>query len=168
VSCWGTGELKQYDVSDPHNPKETGSVRLGGIVDRAPHPAAPEMKLAGAPQMVELSRDGRRVYFTNSLYASWEPRTRITTRSPSSLSGAAPSADGWRWLMHREGDALREAGWHVEHNRHDGHPVHGWTAEGPDEKYSYIQRSRCCPAVRRLEARGIGTICASLSYPSDY
>jgi selenium-binding protein 1 len=23
VSCWGTGELKQYDVSDPHNPKET-------------------------------------------------------------------------------------------------------------------------------------------------
>jgi methanethiol oxidase len=41
VSCWGTGELKQYDVSDPHNPKETGSVRLGGIVDRAPHPPSP-------------------------------------------------------------------------------------------------------------------------------
>ena len=32
VSCWGTGELKRYDVSDPHNPRETGSVRLGGIV----------------------------------------------------------------------------------------------------------------------------------------
>jgi selenium-binding protein 1 len=28
VSCWGTGELKQYDVSDPHNPREAGSVRL--------------------------------------------------------------------------------------------------------------------------------------------
>src|SRR6266545_4218213 len=25
VSCWGTGELKQYDVSDPFNPRETGS-----------------------------------------------------------------------------------------------------------------------------------------------
>src|SRR5918992_1584400 len=72
VSCWGTGELKQYDVSDPHDPKETGSVRLGGIVRRTPHPAAPELRLAGAPQMVEVSRDGRRVYFTNSLYASWD------------------------------------------------------------------------------------------------
>ncbi len=72
VSCWGTGELKQYDVTDPHNPREAGSVRLGGIVDRTPHPAAPELRLAGAPQMVEVSRDGRRVYFTNSLYASWD------------------------------------------------------------------------------------------------
>ncbi|MGH9675414.1 MAG: selenium-binding protein SBP56-related protein, partial [Bryobacteraceae bacterium] len=26
----------------------------------------------GGPQMVELSRDGRRVYFTNSLYAAWD------------------------------------------------------------------------------------------------
>ena len=32
VSCWGTGELRQYDVSDPFNPVQTGSVRLGGIV----------------------------------------------------------------------------------------------------------------------------------------
>ena len=72
VSCWGTGELKQYDVSDPHNPREAGSVRMGGIVGRTPHPAAPDQPLAGAPQMVEISRDGRRVYFTNSLYASWD------------------------------------------------------------------------------------------------
>ena len=72
VSCWGTGELKQYDVSDPHNPRETGSVRMGGIVDRTPHPAAPEQPVAGGPQMVEISRDGRRVYFTNSLYATWD------------------------------------------------------------------------------------------------
>ncbi len=72
VSCWGTGELKQYDVSDPHNPKEAGSIRLGGIVGRTPHPAAPELALAGGPQMVEISRDGKRVYFTNSLYATWD------------------------------------------------------------------------------------------------
>ena len=70
MSCWGTGELKQYDVSDPHNPKETGSVRLGGIVSRTPRPAAPELSPGGAPQMVEVSRDGRRVYATNSLYAT--------------------------------------------------------------------------------------------------
>jgi methanethiol oxidase len=72
VSCWGTGELKQYDVSDPFNPRETGSVRLGGIVRRQPHPAAPDMRLRGGPQMVEVSRDGRRVYVTNSLYAAWD------------------------------------------------------------------------------------------------
>lgn len=72
VSCWGTGELKQYNVSDPRQPRETGSVRLGGITRREPHPAAPSLPLAGAPQMVEISRDGRRVYVTNSLYAAWD------------------------------------------------------------------------------------------------
>jgi selenium-binding protein 1 len=72
VSCWGTGDLKQYDVSDPAHPIEVGSVRLGGIVDRKPHPARPDLPLAGGPQMVEVSRDGRRVYFTNSLYGSWD------------------------------------------------------------------------------------------------
>jgi selenium-binding protein 1 len=71
VSCWGTGELKQYDVSDPANPHETGSVRLGGIVRQAKHPAS-EQPLNGGPQMVEVSRDGRRVYFTNSLYRTWD------------------------------------------------------------------------------------------------
>jgi methanethiol oxidase len=72
VSCWGTGELKQYDVSDPWHPRETASVRLGGIVRRQPHPAFPDQPLGGGPQMVEISRDGRRVYVTNSLYASWD------------------------------------------------------------------------------------------------
>jgi methanethiol oxidase len=72
VSCWGTGELKQYDVSDIFNPRETGSVRLGGIVGRQPHPAAPDLPLGGGPQMVEVSRDGRRVYVSNSLYAAWD------------------------------------------------------------------------------------------------
>ncbi len=32
VSCWGIGELKQFDVSDPAHPREVGSVRLGGVV----------------------------------------------------------------------------------------------------------------------------------------
>jgi selenium-binding protein 1 len=72
VSCWGTGELKQFDVSDPFHPVETGSIRLGGVVGRVAHPAAPGEALAGGPQMVEVSRDGRRVYVTNSLYGSWD------------------------------------------------------------------------------------------------
>lgn len=72
VSCWGTGEFQQYDVSDPFHPRLTGSVHLGGIVRRASHPSRPNVPLNGGPQMVELSRDGRRVYFTNSLYAPWD------------------------------------------------------------------------------------------------
>ncbi len=49
VSCWGTGELKRYDVADP-----------------------PDQQLSGGPQMVEVSRDSKRVYFTNSLYGAWD------------------------------------------------------------------------------------------------
>jgi methanethiol oxidase len=71
VSCWGTGELRQYDISDPFNPRPTGSVHLGGIVRRAAHPKTGQ-PLTGGPQMVELSRDGRRLYFSNSLYAAWD------------------------------------------------------------------------------------------------
>jgi methanethiol oxidase len=72
ASCWGTGEMRQYDVSDPFHPKLIGSVHVGGIVRRASHPARPGEPLNGGPQMVEISRDGRRVYFTNSLYAAWD------------------------------------------------------------------------------------------------
>ncbi len=72
VSCWGTGELRQYDVSDPFNPRQTGSVRLGGIARRTAHPSRPGTALNGGPQMVEISRDGRRIYFTNSLYSPWD------------------------------------------------------------------------------------------------
>jgi selenium-binding protein 1 len=72
VSCWGTGELRQYNVTDPCNPVLTGSVKLGGIARRQPHPNRPGAALNGGPQMVELSRDGRRVYVTNSLYRAWD------------------------------------------------------------------------------------------------
>jgi selenium-binding protein 1 len=72
VSCWGTGELRQYDVSDPFNPRLTATTQIGGIVRRAAHPAKSSKRLNGGPQMVELSRDGRRVYLTNGLYSPWD------------------------------------------------------------------------------------------------
>ncbi|MGG1946349.1 selenium-binding family protein [Trinickia sp. NRRL B-1857] len=70
VACWGTGEMRRYDVSDPHHPELVGSVRVGGIAERTPHPRSGNQPLNGGPQMVEVSRDGRRVYFTNSLYGA--------------------------------------------------------------------------------------------------
>lgn len=72
VSCWGLGEFIQYDVTDPFHPKKVGSLKLGGIVGRAAHPSKPGHPLNGGPQMVEISRDGRRIYFTNSLYTPWD------------------------------------------------------------------------------------------------
>jgi selenium-binding protein 1 len=70
VSCWGTGELKRFDVTNPRAPRETASVKLGGIVDKTAHPASGPLN--GGPQMVEISRDGKRVYATNSLYDAWD------------------------------------------------------------------------------------------------
>jgi selenium-binding protein 1 len=72
VSCWGSGEFIQYDVSDPFQPKKVSSINLGGIVNRAAHPAAPGEALNGGPQMVEISRDGKRLYFSNALYTPWD------------------------------------------------------------------------------------------------
>jgi len=70
VACWGTGEMRQYDVSDPMKPVLTGTVEIGGIVARKKHPNG---KAFGyGPQMVEISRDGKRVYWTNSLYSTWD------------------------------------------------------------------------------------------------
>src|SRR5438093_975496 len=37
---------------------------------RTPHPSG--KVYAGGPQMVEISRDGKRVYWTNSLYSTWD------------------------------------------------------------------------------------------------
>jgi len=72
VSCWGTGELRQYDVRNPFEPKLTGTLRIGGITLRTAHPKDPDRPLNGGPQMVEISRDGRRVYLTNALYTPWD------------------------------------------------------------------------------------------------
>jgi selenium-binding protein 1 len=87
VSCWGTGEMRQYDVSDPFDPIHTGSIHLGGMVRRTGHPAS-EGPLNGAPQMVEVSRDGRRVYFSNSLYSSWDEQFY-----PDGIKGWVAKAD---------------------------------------------------------------------------
>ena len=72
-SCWGTGDLRQYDVSDPFNPRHTGSVRTAESSAATPS-RRQERPLNGGPQMVEISRDGKRIYFTNSLYDAMDPQ----------------------------------------------------------------------------------------------
>jgi selenium-binding protein 1 len=62
--------MRQYDVSDPRKPKLAGSVHIGGIARRTPHPNG--KPFGGGPQMVEISRDSKRVYWTNSLYSTWD------------------------------------------------------------------------------------------------
>jgi selenium-binding protein 1 len=70
VACFGLGEMHQYDVTDPMNPVLAGKVELGGIAKGKKHPNGKDVVYG--PQMVEISRDGKRVYWTNSLYSTWD------------------------------------------------------------------------------------------------
>ena len=90
VSCWGTGELRRYDVSVPDRPKLTSVLQLGGIARRSPFPKERSVALNGGPQMVEISRDGKRVYFTNSLYTSWDEQIY-----PDGIRTWFVKADAW-------------------------------------------------------------------------
>jgi selenium-binding protein 1 len=47
-----------------------GKVELGGIAKETKHPNGKDFVYG--PQMVEVSRDGKRVYWTNSLYSTWD------------------------------------------------------------------------------------------------
>ena len=68
-SNWLHGDLRQYDISDPANPKLTGQLWLGGVLGK---PSDARRELNGGPQMLQLSLDGRRLYVTNSLYSTWD------------------------------------------------------------------------------------------------
>jgi selenium-binding protein 1 len=123
VSCWGTGELKRYDVSDPFTPRETGSVHLGGIVRRAPHPASGE--LTGGPQMVEMSRDGKRVYLTNSLYAAWDRQFY-----PKGI-------DGWMVKLDCNGDLQVDPEFYVEFSGERPHQVRLAGGDASSDSYCF-------------------------------
>jgi methanethiol oxidase len=69
LANWLHGDVRQYDVSDPADPKLTGQVWLGGVIGR---PTDARHELNGGPNMLQLSFDGRRLYVTNSLYSTWD------------------------------------------------------------------------------------------------
>ena len=70
VACWGNGKMHQYDLSDPIKPQLADKVEIGGIVAKNKHLIGKEFGCG--PQMVEISRDSKRVYWTNSLYSTWD------------------------------------------------------------------------------------------------
>lgn len=87
LSNWLHGDVRQYDISDPKNPKLTGQVFLGGmilndskvkVVEDQELSAPPEpvyvknRRLYGSPQMLQLSLDGKRLYVTSSLFSPWD------------------------------------------------------------------------------------------------
>jgi methanethiol oxidase len=127
VSCWGTGEMRQYDVSDPFNPKLTGSVRIGGIVRQMAHPSKPGKKLNGGPQMVEISRDGRRVYFTNSLYASWDAQFY-----PAGIAGWMAKLD-----VAPDGGCQLDPKFFLEFDRLRPHQVHLEGGDASSDSYCF-------------------------------
>jgi selenium-binding protein 1 len=69
-SNWLHGDIRQYDISNPSDPKLTGQVWLGGLLGKSEESKG--KKLAGGPQMLQLSLDGKRLYVTNSLFSSWD------------------------------------------------------------------------------------------------
>lgn len=70
------------------NPEQKGSVRLGGISNRAPPPAMLDKPLAGGLQTVEFSHGGKRVHCTNSLYG-----VRMTGSIPMASAPGYPKRD---------------------------------------------------------------------------
>jgi selenium-binding protein 1 len=70
LSNWLHGDIRQYDLSDPAQPKLTGQVWCGGVLGKGE--TVKGNKLQGGPQMLQLSLDGKRLYVTNSLLSSWD------------------------------------------------------------------------------------------------
>lgn len=84
---WLHGDLRQYDITDTKNPKLVGQVFVGGSITKdgsvkviedselseQPDPCYVKgTRVEGGPQMLQLSLDGKRLYFTTSLYSVWD------------------------------------------------------------------------------------------------
>merc|ERR1711971_1280098 len=88
-SNWVHGDIRQYDITDTRNPKLTGQVFFGGSIVKEGSVKVTEdqelsvqpqtrfakngtKKIEGAPQMIQLSLDGKRLYVTTSLFSPWD------------------------------------------------------------------------------------------------
>ncbi|PCR91115.1 selenium-binding protein SBP56-related protein [Natrinema ejinorense] len=67
---WLHGEVRMYDISDPSNPRLTDTISVGGLFGDVSE--VKERPINAGPQMLQLSLDGERLYFTTSLYSTWD------------------------------------------------------------------------------------------------
>ncbi|MHC4168384.1 MAG: selenium-binding family protein [Planctomycetota bacterium] len=70
LANWLHGDIRQYDVTNPSRPKLTGQVWVRGLLGKGG--TIKGRKPTGGPQMIQLSLDGKRLYFTSSLYSTWD------------------------------------------------------------------------------------------------
>ncbi len=94
VSNWLHGEVRMYDVSDPANPRLADALSLGGLFgDRR---EVDGHELIAGPQMLQLSLDGERLYFTTSLFSSWDDQffPGEATRGSAMLKAAVDPRKG--------------------------------------------------------------------------
>ncbi|XP_077157703.1 methanethiol oxidase-like [Paroedura picta] len=81
------GDIRQYDITDPHCPKMIGQVFVGGSIEKGgvvtvledqelhcqPDPLIIQgRRVYGGPQKLQLSLDGRRLYVNYGLYTPWD------------------------------------------------------------------------------------------------
>jgi len=82
-SNWIHGDIRQYNIEDPHNPVLTGQLWIAGSIKKGgsvitPGKEQPDplyvkgTEIRGGPQMLQLSLDGTRLYVTTSLFSPWD------------------------------------------------------------------------------------------------
>ncbi|XP_077176112.1 methanethiol oxidase-like [Paroedura picta] len=87
VSSFTHGDVRQYDISNPHCPRLVGQIFVGGSIEKGgvvkvledqeldcqPDPFIIQgRKVYGGPFMLQLSLDGKRLYVTNGVYTPWD------------------------------------------------------------------------------------------------
>jgi selenium-binding protein 1 len=70
VSNWLHGDVRMYDISDPANPRLTDQLWAGGYFGDRQEVGG--KSITGGPQMLQLSLDGERLYWTTSLFSTWD------------------------------------------------------------------------------------------------
>ena len=96
------------------------------MVNRSPHPAAGSVN--GGPQMVEVSRDGRRVYLTNSLYKAWDEQFY-----PEGI-------DGWMVKLDANGAFQVDPDFFLEFNGERPHQVRLQGGDASSDSYCFPNR----------------------------
>ena len=94
VACWGTGGMRS--TMSPIPGSRSSRARSMPAASFAARPTQ-RQSFGGGPQMVEISRDGKRVYWTNSLHSTWDGSS-IPTASQEPKSWPSPARmAAWSW-----------------------------------------------------------------------